>query len=130
MRHLITDKQLSDVWRINLEVNNKYPWEKEKYTDMMKASDLRITKKGSCGDFAYTKMLMLMEEGISSDSLGIATCEINDRDERRGKHAVLLLSTDRGDYILDNRKDFLLTMSEFESMYAWRSVPKHITGNG
>lgn len=56
-------------------------------------------KSGDCEDFALTKRSRLIAMGWSSRALRIATAQT-----RSGEgHAVLVVRTDRGDLVLDNR---------------------------
>jgi predicted transglutaminase-like cysteine proteinase len=55
-------------------------------------------------------------------------CELDDRQDKRSHHAVLIISTTEGDYVLDNRFDHIMSMEEASSHYIWTSVPKHLTG--
>lgn len=53
---------------------------------------------GDCEDYVLLKRRMLIESGFAPESLSIAIAET-----RRGEvHAVLVLTTDTGDFILDN----------------------------
>jgi predicted transglutaminase-like cysteine proteinase len=118
-----------DYWRaidqVNHEVNMCYEGVKEPFEEAMVAEDLRITRKGSCADFAYTKLLILMGGGIPSDCMGIAICEV----PLVGTHAVLLVSTDQGDFVLDNRFPQVMTIADTIERYIWKSIPKHLTGD-
>jgi predicted transglutaminase-like cysteine proteinase len=63
-----------------------------------KPSETLLRGKGDCEDFAILKMAALHEAGIPVDSMSIVVL----RDRRRGFfHAVLAVSTTRGDFILD-----------------------------
>lgn len=53
---------------------------------------------GDCEDYALFKKRALIEAGISPDRL-LLTVVLDRRDD---PHAVLILRTDRGDYVLDN----------------------------
>ena len=59
---------------------------------------LPTRRGGDCEDFALLKKRELQRAGIAADRLLIATV----LDRRRQAHAVLVLRTDRGDYVLDN----------------------------
>lgn len=75
-------------------------------------------KQGDCEDIALKKMLILIEKGLPEDCMGIGTCFVQG-DRNRG-HAVLIVSTDKGDYVLDNR---------FERVYAWNDLPEYYEWN-
>lgn len=59
---------------------------------------LPTAKGGDCEDFALAKKKTLIEAGLPPASLLIATV----LDRRRNPHAVLVLRTATGDYVLDN----------------------------
>ncbi|MEM6887077.1 MAG: transglutaminase-like cysteine peptidase [Pseudomonadota bacterium] len=59
---------------------------------------------GDCEDFVLLKKKMLVERGVASDQLLIATV----LDKRLTSHAVLVLRTAQGDYILDNQNNRIL----------------------
>lgn len=57
-------------------------------------------KLGDCEDYVLTKRAALIKRGIPASALRIATAYT-----RRGEgHAVLVVRTDRGDFVLDNRR--------------------------
>lgn len=60
--------------------------------------DLPSNRGGDCEDFALLKKKQLVEAGIKPEDLLIATV----LDRNRGAHAVLVLRTSAGDYVLDN----------------------------
>jgi len=57
-----------------------------------------VGDKGDCDDYMLTKRAELIADGWPVDSLLPAVC-----DTAGGRHAVLVVVTDRGDYVLDNR---------------------------
>jgi predicted transglutaminase-like cysteine proteinase len=59
------------------------------------------TDAGDCEDIMLLKKKLLVEKGISADSLRITVV----LDENGGGHAVLTLITSAGDFILDNRRN-------------------------
>ena len=63
---------------------------------------------GDCEDYALTKRAKLIRMGIPAGALRIATTHT-----RRGEpHAVLVVRTSSGDYILDNIKPNVMTRGE------------------
>lgn len=56
---------------------------------------------GDCEDFALLKKRELIRLGLAPSKLAIATA----LDRRRNSHAVLIIRTDQGDYVLDNLTD-------------------------
>lgn len=59
---------------------------------------------GDCEDYALFKKMKLVEAGISADRLLFAVV----LDRKNDPHAVLVLRTDQGDYVLDNVTDRIL----------------------
>jgi predicted transglutaminase-like cysteine proteinase len=62
------------------------------------------TKSGDCEDYVLLKKRYLQGLGVSADELLITVL----LDEKGEGHAVLTVVTDKGDYILDNRRDEVL----------------------
>jgi predicted transglutaminase-like cysteine proteinase len=62
---------------------------------------------GDCEDYQLLKRRLLVELGIPRRSMRITVVI----DETREGHAVLMIRTERGDYILDNRRDAVLAWS-------------------
>lgn len=62
---------------------------------------LPTARGGDCEDFAMLKKLRLIEAGLRAETLLVATV----LDRNRAPHAVLVLRTTGGDYILDNLRD-------------------------
>lgn len=59
---------------------------------------------GDCEDYVLTKRATLIEQGLPAGALRIATAYT-----ARGEgHAVLVVRTDKGDFVLDNRKRAVL----------------------
>lgn len=56
---------------------------------------------GDCEDYVLLKKRYLERLGFARDALLITVA----LDEKKAGHAVLTLSTESGDYVLDNRKD-------------------------
>ncbi len=65
--------------------------------------------EGDCEDYALTKRKLLIEDGLPSDDLRLATCWTEDGEY----HAVLTVETDKETLVLDNR---------FPHPYKW-SIP-------
>jgi predicted transglutaminase-like cysteine proteinase len=70
--------------------------------------------QGDCEDFVLEKRRALLGRGVPRDALSIALV-----DTARGEpHAVLLVRTDRGEYVLDNRSPWISLWSQLD--YRWR----------
>lgn len=71
--------------------------------------------RGDCEDYVLAKREALIEAGVSADALSIALVET-----RWGEaHAVLLVTTDRGEYVLDNLTPWVVRWDRTD--YGWRS---------
>ena len=98
-RSPLTREQLQSVVVINRRINNTVP----QITDQAQYGvedywALPTARGGDCEDFALLKKLELMRAGIAPERLLIATV----LDRRLRAHAVLVLRTDFGDFVLDN----------------------------
>jgi predicted transglutaminase-like cysteine proteinase len=63
---------------------------------------------GDCEDYVLLKRRMLIQSGWPREALLITVV----RDKENKTHAVLTVTTDKGDYILDNQNDDILLWSE------------------
>jgi predicted transglutaminase-like cysteine proteinase len=63
---------------------------------------------GDCEDYVLLKRRLLIQSGWPREAL-LVTVVREKRDER---HAVLTVTTDKGDYVLDNQKEDILLWSE------------------
>lgn len=68
------------------------------------------TTTGDCEDFAMAKQLALIARGVPDAALSIATA----MDPGLGLHAVLMVRTDRGDFVLDNKTS---------EIHSWDATP-------
>lgn len=94
-----TDAQIDLAARVNLTVNRAV----REVADLRQYGkeelwSLPTDRGGDCEDFALLKKLELIRRGLAPANLSIATA----LDPRRNAHAVLVLRTDRGDFVLDN----------------------------
>jgi predicted transglutaminase-like cysteine proteinase len=71
------------------------------------------TREGDCEDFALEKRQLLRQAGWPVGDLSLALVE----SPRTGPHAVLVASTARGAYVLDNTVGWVLPWSETD--YTW-----------
>ncbi|MBW8733861.1 MAG: transglutaminase-like cysteine peptidase [Asticcacaulis sp.] len=67
-------------------------------SDYWAAPALSRGVRGDCEDFALEKRRLLIEHGVPAAALSIAIV----RTRRGEEHAVLVVTTDAGDYVLDN----------------------------
>ena len=75
---------------------------------------------GDCEDYALTKRKDLLASGIGSSALRLAVVDT----PRNGRHAVLTVATDKGDFVLDNLTDDILPWSR--TGFAWIEVQDQI----
>ncbi|WP_347310164.1 transglutaminase-like cysteine peptidase [Defluviimonas sp. SAOS-178_SWC] len=81
---------------------------------------LPTARGGDCEDFALAKKKQLIEAGVPPTSLLIATV----LDRRRNPHAVLVLRTATGDYVLDNLTNRILPWQETGYSFLRMQNPK------
>ncbi|MDR3528080.1 MAG: transglutaminase-like cysteine peptidase, partial [Rhizomicrobium sp.] len=74
---------------------------------------------GDCEDYALTKRRDLMRAGVPESVLRIAVVDT----AKFGRHAVLTVSTDEGDFVLDNLTNQILPWNA--TGYVWVSAQNH-----
>jgi predicted transglutaminase-like cysteine proteinase len=79
------------------------------------------TSVGDCEDYALLKRRMLMERGFSAEHLLITVVLQPDG----SGHAVLTVTTDHGDFILDNMRERVMLWSDTEYTYLKRQAGNH-----
>lgn len=93
-----------------------------------KPQETLVNAKGDCEDFAILKMAALKAAGVPSDSMTLVVL----RDQRRNLfHAVLAVTTDRGQYILDNlRMDVPrdTALGDYQALYSMSEGRTYIHG--
>jgi predicted transglutaminase-like cysteine proteinase len=63
---------------------------------------------GDCEDYVLLKRRMLIESGWPREALLVTVV----RDKKEEGHAVLTVTTDKGDYVLDNQTEHILLWSK------------------
>lgn len=95
--------------RINSQVNASVTYK----TDLEQYASPEFWKEagtfGDCEDYALLKRACLLEQGWPNNKLNLCCCW----DETSTYHCVLLVDTDKGFYVLDNR-------------YVWPMTPKSL----
>jgi predicted transglutaminase-like cysteine proteinase len=135
----VSADMLPAIKKINLQINNKITWQsdldryglEERWT-MPLAFDLG--RYGDCEDFALEKRRLLLEMGIPAGALALATTT----SKATGSHAVLVIRTTQGDYVLDNTTPWVLpwtetdykwiTIQEGSNLLQWRAVASREMG--
>lgn len=104
----LTKKTWKDLSEINTLVNLKiHPVSDEELYGQPELWTYPIDA-GDCEDFLLLKKKYLEGLGFPAESL-LITVVLDEKDEG---HAVLMVNTDLGDYILDNRRDQILRWDE------------------
>ena len=75
------------------------------------------TGLGDCEDYALLKRKMLIDAGFDRDKIHLCTCFVDG-----AGHCVLLVETDRGNYILDNNQSEPVLPSFLS--YKWDKIQK------
>ncbi len=109
------------LWKTILAVNGKVNREIEAVTDeehwgVVDRWDLPEDGKGDCEDFALLKRKRLAEAGVPRRAMPMTVVI----DEENAGHAVLMIRTDRGDFILDNKRNAVLPWSQTGYVYVKR----------
>lgn len=127
------------LWRAVNEVNSAVNAAIRPLTDVehwgeLDRWDLAEDGTGDCEDYQLLKRRKLTMLGIPRRAM-VMTVVL---DERNEGHAVLMLRTDRGDFILDNKRDEILSWHrtgyvyvkrESQTEQAWVSL-NHVSGVG
>lgn len=82
--------------------------------------------EGDCEDYALEKRRALMEAGIPESALFLAV----GYSRATGRHAVLVVSTDSGDYVLDNMTPYITPWSQAPYTWLLRQVPGDLLACG
>ena len=95
----LTPERLKELAALNRKINRTIRGRNDDGSNLNGDLWQVNVKSGDCEDFALTKRSKLVSMGWSSRALRIATAVT-----RSGEgHAVLIVRTDRGDLVLDNR---------------------------
>ena len=111
---ILTETLLSDARRINLAINTLfYARDKKDYWQI-------AIDSGDCEDLMLAKRYNLHELGYDFGALRPVICKT----EEDVWHAVLCLSTDLGDYILDNRHSMIMPWARLPYHWGYRWAGK------
>lgn len=78
--------------------------------------------EGDCEDYALEKRQALLAAGLPESALFLAV----GHSAATGRHAVLVVSTDQGDYVLDNMTPYILPWGETPYQWQLRQVPGNL----
>jgi predicted transglutaminase-like cysteine proteinase len=109
------------LWKALVTLNSRINREIEAVTDedhwgVVDRWDLPEDGKGDCEDYALLKRKRLAETGVPRRAM-LITVVI---DEENAGHAVLMVRTDRGDFILDNKRNAVLPWNQTGYVYVKR----------
>jgi predicted transglutaminase-like cysteine proteinase len=131
-RVVVSLDRLSEASEVNRSINAQIVWRsdqdqygQDEYWTTPLAFGLRY---GDCEDFALEKRRELLARGFPAGALALATA----RSAATGLHAVLIVRTDGGDYVLDNTTPWVepweatpyrwLRVQAGEDLMDWRVV--------
>lgn len=80
--------------------------------------DYPADKKGDCEDYQLEKRRQLIGKGYHPSGL-LMTVVIDDQGEG---HAVLTVRTDRGDFVLDNKRDIVTTVDYLQDVHKYHFI--------
>ena len=108
-------------WDSILDLNVKANREIEAITDqdhwgVVDRWDIPTDGKGDCEDYVLLKRQRLAEAGLPRRAMRVTVVI----DEENAGHAVLMIRTDRGDFILDNKRNAILPWSQTGYTYVKR----------
>ena len=103
---ILTEQSWKQLVTINRQVNASINPKEDGRIDTWSV----YVRHGDCEDFALTKQRELLRHGWPSDALLVTTAYLRDGTY----HAVLVVRTDRGEFILDNLNPLILP---------WQRVP-------
>jgi predicted transglutaminase-like cysteine proteinase len=109
------------LWKQIVATNLKANREIEAITDqdhwgVVDRWDIPTDGKGDCEDYVLLKRLRLAEAGVPRRAMRVTVVI----DEENAGHAVLMIRTDRGDFILDNKRNAILPWSQTGYTYVKR----------
>jgi len=106
---VLTSERMAELRQINSHVNSTIT----EVSDMEQYGredvwTLPVSGKGDCEDFALLKRKLLIQRGWPASALSITVGATSQGEA----HAVLLVTTDRGQYVLDNLTSSILPPSQ------------------
>ncbi|MEN3931505.1 transglutaminase-like cysteine peptidase [Microvirga sp. W0021] len=107
-----------NIWKQLVQVNRKVNRDVKPVTDMdhwgvADKWDLPTDNKGDCEDYQLLKRKLLAEQGLPRRAMRMTVV----LDEEGEGHAVLMVRTTQGDYILDNKTSAILPWGETNYVY-------------
>lgn len=108
--------------RINSQVNASVTYKTDLAQYAKSEFWIEAGRFGDCEDYALLKRAYLLEQGWPAEKLNLCCCW----DETNTYHCVLLIDTDKGFYILDNRQPCPIPPKSLP--YRWDKTMKEETG--
>ncbi len=113
-------------WKLLNQINDDVNAAIEPVTDtehwgVVERWDYPTDGRGDCEDFVLEKRKRLIAAGVPRQALLIAVV----RDKKGDGHAVLLVKTDKGDYVLDNQDADILAWGETGYGFVKRQSQEH-----
>ena len=106
---VLTTKAWKDLERVNLWVNTHIqPMTDLEHWGVADRWNYPDDGYGDCEDYVLLKRRMLIQSGWPREALLVTVV----RDNEDEGHAVLTVITDKGDYVLDNKNDFIVLWSD------------------
>lgn len=114
----LTPDLLQQLFLINGYVNNRVKWVSDEELYGKREHWAYPLDRGDCEDMVLLKRRLLARAGWPLSTLLITTAE--ERNDDKGRHAVLTVRTDRGELILDNQTPEILFWHETNYRYLAR----------
>src|SRR5690348_8742216 len=114
---VLNGKSWKDLVRINKHVNDSIkPMTDMDHWGVVEKWSYPDDGYGDCEDYVLLKRRMLIQSGWPREALLVTVA----RNEKDKGHAVLTVTTDKGDYILDNQNKNILLWSETRYQFVKR----------
>jgi predicted transglutaminase-like cysteine proteinase len=118
----LTDENLDLIQKTNLAVNRKIrPRTDQRHWGVADRWSYPDDGYGDCEDYALLKRKLLIKAGLSPRALLMAVVW-----DKNAGHAVLVVHTTRGDYILDNLSNKVRVWSETPYRFVKRQSPRDL----
>jgi len=109
------------LWKAIVAINGRTNAEIEAVTDqdhwgVVDRWNIPEDGKGDCEDYALLKRKRLAEAGVPRRAMPMTVVI----DDENAGHAVLMIRTDKGDFILDNKRNAVLPWSQTGYVYVKR----------
>lgn len=120
-----TAQNWATLQEVNVAVNSSVrPVDDSEHYGIAEFWTVPVDGEGDCEDYVLAKRKMLMLLGLPEPALRIAVV----LNQRKVRHAVLTVVTDRGDYVLDNMQDDILPPDKTGYTWIERQDPASRTG--